>query len=289
MNQALASAAGSTGTAVRTAVLSQGEFAEIARIVRDACGINLTESKMDLVHSRLQKRLRLFGLATFAEYIEFVGSGSNRDEFDQMISALTTNVTRFHRESHHFEHFDQICLPKLMRSSAAGEPVRIWSAGCSNGSEPYNIAGVILDKCPDAARRNFRILGTDIDIRSLAVARSGRYTREYVEGLPEQSMRKWFESDASGYQVRPELRQLVTFNTLNLIQDWPMRHKFDAIFCRNVMIYFTRDLQEKLLQRFVSCLKPEGLLYIGHSERVSGPAASLLKPVGNTIYQYNGG
>jgi chemotaxis protein methyltransferase CheR len=289
MNQALASTAGSTGTAVRTAVLSQGEFAEISRIVRDACGINLTESKMDLVHSRLQKRLRLFGLNSFAEYIDFVKSGRDGGEFDQMISALTTNVTRFHRESHHFDHFDQTCLPRLMRASAAGEPVRIWSAGCSNGSEPYNIAGVILDKFPDAARRNFKILGTDIDIRSLAVARSGRYTREYVEGLPETSMRKWFEADGSGYQVKPELRQLVTFNTLNLIEDWPMRQKFDAIFCRNVMIYFARELQEKLLQRFVSCLKPEGFLYIGHSERVSGPAASLLKPAGSTIYQYNGG
>lgn len=275
-----ASASGSS-----QARISDREFNTIASLVRESCGINLTTEKLELVNSRLMKRLRAQGFQKFDQYIEFVTSAEGAGEFGEMISALTTNVTSFHREPHHFEHFAEKCLPLLTKRLASGESVRIWSAGCSNGSEPYNLAGIILDKIPDAPNRDLRILATDIDTKSLEKAKAGIYSRDFVQKLPESNKSKWFDRSGIDYKVKPKLQQLVQFNKLNLMDEWPIKKKFDAIFCRNVMIYFSLQTQEKLLLRFANAMKGHSFLYIGHSERIEGPAAKILRPVGMTIYE----
>lgn len=265
--------------------LTASEFSAISVLVQNSCGINLTTDKLELVNSRLQKRLRALRLDAFAQYIEFVNSSAGADEFNEMISALTTNVTSFYRESHHFEHFAQTCLPRLVTKLNAGEAVRIWSAGCSNGAEAFTLAGVILERLPDAAKRNLRILATDIDPKSIERGKRGIYSEDFIQKLPGNYLSKWFSPSGNQYQVNDELRNLVSFNVLNLMEKWPLKKKYDVIFCRNVMIYFSRPTQEKLLQRFSDLMNPGSFLYIGHSERVGGPAASSLKPAGMTIYE----
>ena len=265
--------------------LSADEFNTISSVVKKTCGINLTVDKQELVNSRLQRRLRTIGLNNFGEYIDFVTSKTGAGEFNEMISALTTNVTSFHREPHHFEHFAEKCLPRLTQRLAAGESVRIWSAGCSNGSEAYNLAGIILDKVPDAPNRDLRILATDLDPKSIEKAKSGLYGNDFVQKLPNQYKSKWFDRNGAEYKIKPKLQSIVRFNILNLMDEWPIKKKYDTIFCRNVMIYFSMQTQEKLLQRFVNTMKSNSFLYIGHSERVEGPAAKSLSPVGMTIYE----
>ena len=212
-------------------------------------------------------------------------SEDGSDEFNEMISALTTNVTGFHREPHHFEHFIETCLPRLIKRLAAGESVRIWSAGCSNGSEPYNLAGIILDNISDAPSRDLRILATDIDTKSIQKARAGLYSQDFVQKLPDKHKQKWFDRVEDQYKIKPKIQEIVKFNILNLMDEWPIKKKFDAIFCRNVMIYFSVQTQEKLLFRFSNAMKRDSFLYIGHSERVEGAAAQSLRPVGKTIYE----
>ena len=265
--------------------ISDREFKTIASLVSESCGINLTTEKLELVNSRLLKRLRANELKDFGQYIDFVTSDAGKGEFSDMISALTTNVTSFHREPHHFDHFIEKCLPLLNKRLAAGESVRIWSAGCSNGSEPHNLAGIILDKIPEAPNRDVRILATDIDIKSIERARAGIYSKDFVQKLPESNKSKWFDRDGENYRIKPKIQKLVQFNILNLMDEWPIKKKFDVIFCRNVMIYFSMETQSKLLMRFVDSMKSHSFLYIGHSERIEGPAAKSLRPVGMTIYE----
>lgn len=274
---------------VREYSLSDREFASIAALVRDEVGINLTEAKRDLVYSRLVKRLRALRLADFGAYLELVATPAGEAERRELISAITTNVTNFYREPHHFEHLAQKVMPLLQQRLAQGQPIRLWSAGSSDGREAYTMACTILDAIPDAARRNLKILATDIDHNSLRTAENGEYSAEMGSKIPPKVRDRYFRNTATGVQVKPEVRELVTFRTLNLMHEWPFKLKFDVIFCRNVLIYFTQDVQAGVLSRFCSVLKPEAYVYIGHSERVSGPAAQLLRPEGITTYHYLAG
>jgi chemotaxis protein methyltransferase CheR len=197
-------------------------------------------------------------------------------------------VTRFFREPHHFEHFRTRIGPRLIEAAKSGSRVRLWSAACSSGEEPYSLALTLLDMCPDIARYDVRILASDIDPNIIAKAKSGRYREEAVTPVPAALRTRWMsrdsENDAS-WMVRQEVRDLIVFKELNLIGDWPMRGKFDVIFCRNVVIYFEEATQAFLWDRFKQMLTPEGRLYIGHSERVDVPG---YESDGLTVYKLAG-
>lgn len=278
--------AANVGNASYNNDLTDADFNEIAKLVTGMVGIQITESKRGLVKSRLQKRLRVLGLNTFKDYVDLIKSPAGNDELEELISAISTNVTAFNREPHHFEHFRNEVLPGLIKKLQSNQSVRLWSAGCSNGSEPYTLACSILDALPSANKYDIQILATDIDKYSLETGRSGIYTEDMVAKMPSDKAKGWFSKTENGYEVHPDARSLVSFKTLNLINDWPLRKQYDAIFCRNVMIYFSTEDQGKIISKFTNHLLPEAYLYIGHSERVVGPAEDKLISVGATTYQF---
>lgn len=267
------------------------DFDFIATTLYENAGINLHASKANLVYSRLAKRLRHLGLESFRDYCDLVGSVDGSDERAQMIAALTTNVTRFFREPHHFEHLKANLVTPLTKDSKTRERrLRIWSAGCSSGQEPYSIALSILSLIPDARSFDMRILATDINPIVLETARSAVYTADELTSVPADLKRSWMEPVGNGAMRLDEgPRGLISFRPLNLIGPWPMRGPFDAVFCRNVVIYFDEKTQMKLLNRISSLLRPGGFLYLGHSERLIGPAEALFRPDGTTTYRKFGG
>lgn len=260
----------------------------ITSIMMREVGISLNGAKANLVYSRLAKRLRKLGLSNFAEYCALVqGDEAERGE---MIAALTTNVTRFFREPHHFEHLRAKVLPDLIARARAGKPVRLWSAACSSGQEPYSMALTLLDAFPEAPRYDIKILATDIDPNVLAQGEAGLYDETLLEPVPLAQRKAWFEPEGGGrVRANATLRSLISFKRLNLIGTWPMRGVFQVIFCRNVVIYFEAPTQEQIWSRFAPLLEAEGTLYIGHSERVSGPAESAFANDGITIYRKRSG
>ena len=245
------------------------DFRRISAMLHADAGIDLPESKTTLVYSRLAKRLRALGLENFHDYCALVASADGVDERKRMLASLTTNVTRFFREPHHFEHLKKNVLPPLLERAPSGGRVRIWSAGCSNGQEPYSIALTIVSMMPDAADHDIRILATDIDPNMVAEGRAGVYGQEQVSAVPRDMRDRWFSREDDGHwAVDPELRRLVAFREHNLTAAWPMKGPFDAIFCRNCVIYFREDTQQQIWARFKNLLAPGGYLYVGHSERV---------------------
>ena len=273
-------------------LLTAEDFRKIAAMVHADAGIALQESKATLVYSRLAKRLRVLGLETFRDYCAMVADSNEVDERQKMLAALTTNVTRFFREPHHFEHLKTKVLPPLLDAAKKGGRVRIWSAACSNGQEPYSVGLTILSLMPDAADYDIKILATDIDPNMVVEGRIGEYSDSIVQAVPADLRKKWMKSPqqtgSSDWSVCDELRELVAFKELNLIGNWPMKGKFNAIFCRNVVIYFEEDTQAKVWARFTPLLLPGGTLYIGHSERVTGSASAQLTTDGITTYRLKG-
>ena len=269
------------------------DFKRIAAMLHADAGIFLPDTKATLVYSRLAKRLRSLGLQSFHDYCELVAGHEGLDERQRMLVSLTTNVTSFFREPHHFEMLKTSILPPLLQNAKAGRRVRLWSAGCSKGHEPYSIGMTILDLMPDAAGLDIKILATDIDSEVVEEARRGRYAENLVTSVPPSERRRGFVAIKSAsdrfVEVTPELRDLVSFKELNLIGSWPMKGPFDVIFCRNVAIYFDDETQSKLWNRFAGMLAPGGVLMIGHSERLSGAAQARLKNIGTTAYRLHGG
>lgn len=269
-------------------LLTADDFRRIAAMIRTDAGIILEESKATLVYSRLAKRLRNTGLKDFAAYCDLVSGDHGAQERAMMLAALTTNVTRFFREPHHFDHLKTKILPPLLEKVKRGGRLRLWSAACSNGQEPYSIALVILSLLPNAADCDVRILATDIDPNMVAEGNEGVYPQSVLDAVPTELRRKWFQSvdgDGACYAVSDEMRKLTSFRQMNLNGKWPMKGRFDAIFCRNVVIYFDEATQFTLWSRMVSSLEPGGTLYIGHSERVGGPASNLFYSDGVTTYR----
>jgi chemotaxis protein methyltransferase CheR len=274
-------------------VFTEEDFDQIARMLHSDAGIALSETKATLVYSRLAKRLRVLGLASFRDYCAFLTEdGRGAGERQQMLAALTTNVTRFFREPHHFDHLKTEVLPALLDKARAGGRVRLWSAGCSTGPEPYSIALTILSLMPDAAKYDIRVLASDIDPNVVAEATRGVYRGNAADPIPAELRQRWMRRDnqgsETGWSAGEELRALIAFRELNLIGDWPMKGPFDAIFCRNVVIYFEEDTQSRIWSRFLPLLTPQGRLYIGHSERLSGPATSAFVSDGLTTYRLAG-
>ena len=269
-------------------LFTEDDFKKIANILHSHAGIALAEGKAALVYSRLAKRLRTLGLRSFREYCSLVEGQQGVDERQAMMAALTTNVTRYFREPHHFDHLREVVMPKLAETARRGGRVRLWSAACSNGQEPYSMAITVLGALPEAANLDVKILATDIDPNMIAEGKAGVYREDAVAPVPLDLRRKWFKKSGAGWEVADELRELVAFRELNLIGDWPMKGKFDVIFCRNVVIYFDEPTQERIWSRFAPALVPGGTLYIGHSERVSGPATNQFETTGLTTYALRG-
>tara|TARA_R110002167_G_scaffold7394_10_gene35056 strand:+ start:3302 stop:4168 length:867 start_codon:yes stop_codon:yes gene_type:complete len=262
------------------------DFRAIADLLYSASGIHLADAKATLVYSRIAKRVRKLGLESFRAYCDLLRSDPAHPEHANMLSALTTNVTRFFREPHHFQHMTTDLLPPLIAKARSGARVRFWSAGCSAGHEPYSMAMTLLEAFPDAARYDVRILATDIDPLVVEHARRGIYNDGDVEPIAAGLRSKFMTKASPGsWKVAPALGELLSFGSLNLMEDWPMRGKFDAIFCRNVAIYFDEPTQTRLFTRFAERLTPEGRLYIGHSERSLIPQ---LTSAGLTIYRLKG-
>ncbi len=280
-------------------VLASGEYPltrrdlnDVAAMIYSDAGISLNDSKASLVYSRLSKHIRALGLSGFREYCALVSSPEGAAPRREMLSHLTTNFTRFFRENHHFEHLKSDVLPELLSRAKHGGRVRIWSAACSDGQEPYSIALTVLSMMPNAADYDFRILATDIDPKILAQARAGVYDEAALETVSPAMRKQWFrEVDVQGrrkFQVDDKVKRLITYNELNLMAQWPFKGPFDVIFCRNVVIYFDEPTQTRIWSRFAGLLPERGHLYIGHSERVSGDAKNLFDNIGITTYRYNG-
>jgi chemotaxis protein methyltransferase CheR len=278
-----AALAGGNAMAAANAELMPRDFAAIAAIMHSDARIELSEAKTTLVQSRLARRLREHGLSRFSEYVAMVQSDAQ--ERHAMVVALTTNHTHFFREPHHFDHFREHVLPVLKRKQG---PVRIWSAGCSSGEEVYTIAMCLLG--PDRTSANWlrnadvRLLATDIAPHVVESVQRGFYADNVASGVLEPYRSTWMRPAPGGFVMADEARQLVTARVLNLFEKWPLKAQYDVIFCRNVMIYFGDPAKEELEERFVNQLAHGGHLYIGHSERLIGPAASRMKSCGHTIY-----
>lgn len=268
--------------------LSDKEFSRLKQRVHDVAGISLSDAKRTLVVSRLSKIIRALGHSSFAEYADFLDKAGDPRHDQEFVNALTTNLTRFYREDHHFEHLcDYVgrLIAQPPRVSAAGQPrLRIWSAGCSTGQEAYTIALSLLDRHPVLKRWDFRILATDVDTNVLAKAARGVYPQTELSGLSAERAKAFIRSGDGSIRIPDPIRALVTFKPLNLIEPWPIKGPFDAIFCRNVAIYFDKPTQAKMVGRFADLLAPEAFLYIGHSENLSGVGATF-KPAGKTIYR----
>ncbi|MCM2401097.1 protein-glutamate O-methyltransferase CheR [Rhizobium sp. S153] len=290
------------GTSARLSddeVLASGEYPltrrdlnEIAAMIYSDAGISLNDSKASLVYSRLSKHIRNLGLSGFRAYCNLVASPEGAVERREMLSHLTTNFTRFFRENHHFDHLRTDVLPDLINRAKAGGRVRIWSAACSDGQEPYSIALTVLSLLPNAADYDFKILATDIDPKILALAKAGCYDETALETVSPAMRKQWFrEVDVNGrrkFQIDDRVKRLITFNELNLMSQWPFKGQFDVIFCRNVVIYFDEPTQMRIWTRFAGQLPEGGHLYIGHSERVSGEAKNNFDNIGITTYRYTG-
>jgi chemotaxis protein methyltransferase CheR len=250
--------------------LTERQFVSIRKLVLRVCGINLHDGKEGLVQSRLARQLRTLGLADFDEYIEHVHADGTGRALSDLVDALTTNKTSFFRESRHFDLLRDDLLPVLVRQPR----VRIWSAGCSSGEEPYSLAMVLRQALPVRGGPDTRILATDLATTVLARARNGEYEESALADVPDPFVRTAFEcvrrEPPRRFRVHDDVRALVRFARLNLMDAWPMRGPLDAIFCRNVMIYFTKETQERLIARFHALLAPGGHLFVGHSESLSG-------------------
>ncbi len=271
-------------------ILRDAEFEFIRHVVIENAGIALGPNKRQLVQGRIARRMRELGLGSYEAYCEHVRE-AGPEELVGLINALTTNVTSFFRENHHFEALASYMLPEAMQRNAASRRIRIWSAGCSTGEEAYCLAMIAAEAMPATPRWDLKILATDIDSNVIAEAQRGVYPIDRVSAIPESRLRRFFRrgtgSQSGNARVRSEITQLVTFRPLNLMHEWPMRGPFDVIFCRNVMIYFDQPTRERLVNRFAQLLAPNGYLCIGHSESIHG-ATMPFKSVGKTIYKRSG-
>lgn len=262
---------------------TDADFARVRKLIYQAAGISLSESKHEMVYSRLARRLRATGIANFSRYLDMLESESGTDEWEAFTNALTTNLTSFFREQHHFP-----ILTEHIRKVA--QPISIWCCASSTGEEPYSLAMTACEAF-GTLRPPVEIIATDIDTNVLATAAAGIYSDDRIEKLPMEQKKKFFLRGTGRQQglvrVRDDLRKLITFKPLNLLSShWPVSGQFDAIFCRNVMIYFDKPTQATILKRFVPLMKPNGLLFAGHSENFLY-ATDAFRLLGKTVYTLN--
>lgn len=268
--------------------LTDSLFNKISRFVYEACGINLTPNKRELVQARLGKIIRERGFKGFRHYYEYMTTDETGQAISEVLNAVSTNLTSFFRESQHFDFLADTALPEITQRAQQSKDytLRGWSAGCSMGAEAYTIALTMKTCIPDLHRYNAKLLATDIDTNVLDIGRRGIYPARMIDPVPKTMLHKYFQTldGKQTYQIDQDLRRLISFRFLNLMHPFPFKGLFDFIFCRNVMIYFDRPTQQILVEKFTQFLKPRGYLFIGHSEGLSGIQHSL-RYVRPTIYQ----
>jgi chemotaxis protein methyltransferase CheR len=262
------------------------DFLKIAKLVKEQAGIVLGERKRDLVYGRLSRRVRALGFSDFSDYCDHLESPEGEPERGMMVNAITTNLTGFFREPHHFEFLGKEVLANLVKSRAASDRrLRIWSAGCSSGEEPYSIAMTVRSALGDDTRWDAKILATDIDTQMVATARAGLYAMDRAASIPDTMKRSFvWQADGQNVEMADTLKSLISFKPLNLFDSWPMKGPFDAIFCRNVIIYFDTDSKRALFDRYANILVPGGYMFIGHSESLF-QISDRFRHVGRTIYR----
>jgi chemotaxis protein methyltransferase CheR len=263
--------------------MTDKDFQSFVQLAYDHTGIVLSDQKREMVYSRIARRLRVLGLNNFTDYHDLLAH-DNTGEIDHFINAITTNLTSFFREKHHFEFLKDKAFPEFKMRKRKDNKLRIWSAACSTGEEPYSLAILLSEEFPKVGW-DIKILATDLDSNVLAHGRKGLYEHDRIKDLDKNRVKQWFSPTGSEHvQVNPILKQLIRFNRLNLLGSWPMKNKFDIVFCRNVLIYFNRETQVTLFERYSSILNPNGYLMIGHSESIP-KSCTRFKPIGKTIYQ----
>lgn len=271
------------------------DFSFIAKLAYRRAGLMIPNEKAPMVFSRLSKRVKKLGLTGISAYCALLKETPDHPEHQVLISTLTTNVTSFFREDHHFQFITKNVFPKLIDVGRKGRRIRIWSAGCSTGQEPYSLAMALIEAWPDVLKSDVRILATDIDRQVLAQAQAAEYPGHIVEALGAKRSAKFLRmKDGSApksvnehetYRIAPEVRKLVSVKELNLMERWPFHGQFDAIFCRNVVIYFALETQERLWPMFRDALLPGGHFFLGHSERIKKPERYDLESVGHTVFR----
>jgi chemotaxis protein methyltransferase CheR len=266
--------------------LSDVVFDRLRELVRRYTGIALAESKRELVYGRLARRLRVLQLKSFAEYCALIEAGP-ADEVQELTNAITTNLTSFFREDHHFLQLAREIFPQIEAHRAAGKRIRLWSAGCSTGEEPYSIAMVMREALTHLRGWDIKLLATDIDSKVVETASAGVYTEDRFKGVSPERVKRWFApvpGRPTMSEASRELKNLVTFKQLNLFDAWPMKGPFDVIFCRNVVIYFDKETQRGLFERMAELQEPGAWLIIGHSESLFN-VTSRYKLVSRTVYR----
>jgi chemotaxis protein methyltransferase CheR len=253
----------------REFIFTKYDFDLLRQLVSEHTGISLSDHKQEMLYSRLARRLRALNLDNFASYYHLLQSDSG-EELTHFINAVTTNLTAFFREPHHFEILAKVVLPYLLNKRQRTRRLRIWSAGCASGEEVYSIAMVVKEVVPP--NWDVKILATDLDSNVLAKGVRGIYEEDRIAEIPLERRRRWFKRGEGAYaqhvHVVPELQEMVIFKPLNLIHAWPMKGPIDVIFCRNVVIYFNKETQKILFERFANLLEQDGYLFIGHSENL---------------------
>ncbi len=265
--------------------ITQREFQLLRELIYQEAGIHLAEHKKLLVITRLTRRLKALGYTNFTGYYTFIKNRpEGRQELREMINRITTNKTSFYREPHHFEYLAKTILPSLR--SRGSRNLRLWSAGCSTGPEPYTMAAETLKALGDHPGCDIKILATDLDTRVLEKAKQGRYNRKELEGVPPLILQNFFRRvDTETWEILPPARNLIRFRQFNLMnRTYPFRKGFDVIFCRNVLIYFKPEDKKRIIQNFITHLRPQGHLVLGHSESLLDQTEGL-HLVGPTIYQ----
>ncbi|MQQ99477.1 CheR family methyltransferase [Glaciimonas soli] len=268
----------------REFILTDSDFLRVRRMIYQRAGIALSEQKREMVYSRLSRRLRELDMTEFTSYLTNLDDNKNSREWEEFTNALTTNLTSFYRESHHF--------PLLAaHASQCTQPMTVWCSAASTGEEPYSIAMTLIEALGGRASQA-KVIATDIDTQVLKKAVTGIYTVDQVSKISPERLKRFFlkgtGAQAGLVKVRPEVMAMVSFFPLNLLEhQWPLKDPFDAIFCRNVMIYFDKPTQAKILQRFTNLMKPQGLLFAGHSENFSDISAAF-RLRGQTVYSFEG-
>ena len=279
----------SIGTRVREFDYTDADFSYLSALVKTRGGINLSTAKRELVYGRLAKRLRILKFTTFKQYCDFLAHG-DEEELTHFMNAITTNVTDFFRENHHFEFISSTWLSEFGGEASRGlrPRLRIWSAGCSSGEEPYSIAMTLRESLPEIDQWDIKILATDLDSSIVKKAQAGVYSLERIKGMSPARRKRWFRlghgSNAGNASISEDIKKMVTFKTLNLTEDWPMKGPFNAIFCRNVIIYFDKPTRSAVINRFSKMLEPGGCFFIGHSESLFGVNKDF-ELVGRTIHR----
>ncbi|MCP9291921.1 CheR family methyltransferase [Gracilimonas sediminicola] len=265
---------------VSSVKLKAGDFKRVKDLLYEYCGIFLQEGKEALVQSRLMKRMRKLGIGSFSEYLDFIERPESGGEFLAFVDVLTTNKTHFFREAQHFEFIRKHIIPTM-----GGRNAKWWSAGCSTGEEPVTTAITLHEARRTTPWSSVKILATDISREVLKVAKNGVYPSSRMMDVPDSIRRKYFESIGNDeFKVKEQVEEMITYGRLNLTEDWPLKGNFQVIMCRNVMIYFNRQTQQQVVQKFYDQLQPGGFLFLGHSESVSSNNKGF-KNLAPAVYQ----